>query len=183
MYYYFALLCAAATGSSVLLAALFGMCLLALVCLSSYRQRQTRDTLYEWYAWYIVLSVAAMALGRAPYSTIEYALSSRYSFPSMLMVSSCWVLAATRFQLYQPRPLAIATLAALVYCFSAYSLYSKELQPYVEKRVQRFNHQSYWVFGRNISDTNSIVNEAVAKGIYNPPPRPLPMPTIAEEKP
>jgi hypothetical protein len=183
MYYYFALLGAAATGSSALIAALFGICLLALICLSSYRQRQEFDTLFEWYGWYIALSVAAMALGRAPYSTIEYALSSRYSFPSLLMVSTCWVLVATRFQLHQPRPLAIVTLTALVYCFSSYSLYSKELQPYVEKRVKRFNHQSYWIFGRKISDTNSIVDAAVAKGIYNPPSRPLPIPKIAEEKP
>ncbi len=90
--YYFVLLGNAVTEESVTVAATAGGLMFLLLCYSTFRNRRAGNILPELFGWYIVFSVIAMTLGRAPYSDIEYALSSRYSFPSILMLANSCIL-------------------------------------------------------------------------------------------
>jgi hypothetical protein len=168
----------AASEQSVGPPALVGALMLVAALICSIHSRRSQDPRLELYCWFIVLSVAAMVLGRAPFSSVDYALSSRYSFPSVLMLATIWVTLAARLKLASWQPLLVALLLATLYCINSYKIYSVALQPYVEKRVQNFNQGKYWAWTRPMKETNGIVLEAVSLGIYHPPQRPLPKPVI-----
>lgn len=180
--YTLALLGNAVSESSVAFAAMAGALVLTTVLICSIHSRGDEDLRLELYCWFIVFSVAAMVLGRAPYSTVDYALSSRYSFPSVLMLASTWVLVATRLQLRPVSLLLAASLLAGIYCASSYRIYGAALQPHVEKRVQNYNQGKFWAWTRPMKETNAIVAKAVELGVYDPPSRPLPEPRIYTDK-
>ena len=94
--YFFTLLGSALSESHLGAAALAGFGMFLLLCLSTYRQRHSRDLALETLGWYIVLSTAAMVLGRASFSEVDYALGSRYSFPSVLMLANSALIMAVR---------------------------------------------------------------------------------------
>ncbi len=121
-------------------------------------------------------------MGRAPYTTLDYALSSRYSFPSVIMLTSTWILCASRLAITSYRPLLAAVLLAGFYCGTSYTIYSRALQPHMEKRIQNYNHSRFWIFGQPMAKSNAIVDEAIALGIYHPPTRPYPSLEIARPK-
>jgi hypothetical protein len=169
----------AISESSVAWTALAGASMLVIVLVSTVASAGKADLRLELYCWFIVLSVAAMVLGRAPYSTVDYALSSRYSVPSVLMLACTWTLLAARLECRNRLLLLLlAVLPAGTYCISSYKIYAEALQPYVEKRVDNFNRGKYWAWTRPMKETNGIVAEAVSLGVYVPPARPLPAPTI-----
>lgn len=176
--YFFGLLGSVISEQSVGLAAGCGALMLLVLAYSTFRNAKRDSVVLELLGWYIVLSTVAMTLGRAPYSTIEYALSSRYSFPSIVMLATTGLLVLLRARALTAPLLLIPVLLAGVYSFNSYQIYSQALQPHIEKRVKNYNHKRYWVFGRPLKETNAIVKEAVAFGVYVPPPRPLPKPMI-----
>ena len=149
------------------------------LCAATVRAFGRPDIRLELCCWFVLLSVMAVVLGRAPFTTVEYALSSRYSFPSVLMLATTWMAVAVRFQVRSPIALLVATLLAGGYCATSFQIHSVALQPYVEKRVENFNKGRYWAWTRPMKETNGIVQRSVELGIYAPPPRPMPMPDIA----
>jgi hypothetical protein len=177
--YTLSLLGNAVSESSVAWTALAGAVMLVIVLVSTVASVGKDDLRLEFYCWFIVLSVATMVLGRAPYSTVDYALSSRYSVPSMLMLACIWTLLTVRLEYRSRLPLLLlAVLPAGIYCISSYKIYAEALQPHVENRVENFNQGKYWAWSHPMKETNGIVAEAVSLGVYTPPPRPLPAPTI-----
>ncbi|MEP5567761.1 MAG: hypothetical protein ABJN62_08010 [Halioglobus sp.] len=173
----------AVSEKSVGFPALAGALMLIAVLICSIQARHKTDLRLELYCWFILLSVAAMVLGRAPYSTVDYALSSRYSFPSVLMLATVWVTLASRMRITHWKIILLASALAATYSMSSYKIYSAALQPYVEKRVQNFNQGKYWAWTRPMKETNGIVLEAVSLGLYNPPNRPLPKPLLVSPEP
>ena len=176
--YYFVLLGNAVTEESVTVAATAGGLMFLLLCYSTFRNRRAGNILPELFGWYIVFSVIAMTLGRAPYSDIEYALSSRYSFPSVLMLANSCIVVFYRLDRRYLKLFLLPIFLASVYCVSSYTVYAEKLQSAVEKRVQNYNRKNYWVFGKTRKETNPIVRRAVSQKIYVPPSRPYPQPTI-----
>ena len=177
--YYLVLLGSAVSEQNVIPAGLTGVLLLLILVLSSVRNYRQEDLRLELCAWFAALSVAAMVLGRAPYSPVEYALSSRYSFPSVLLMATVWVMLATRLSLHGRRILWLAILLSSVYCINSYRLYSTALQPELERRVELFNSNVYWQFGTTVPESNAMVARAVELGIYHPPASPYPLPELA----
>lgn len=142
---------------------------------------QSRTAARRWpmlCCWYVVLTILAMTLGRAPYSTVEYALSSRYSFPSVLLLATLWVVIAVQAPIRNIGALAAAGLLAAAYWAGSWHLYAAPLQTHLERRVDNYNREKYWSWPRPMKETNAIVAQAIARGIYSPPERPLPEPGL-----
>ena len=175
--YFLVLLGSAVSEQHLIAAALAGALLLSLLIGSSCRHYRQPDLRLELCAWFIALSVAAMVLGRAPYSELEYALSSRYSFPSVLMLATTWVMVARRWP--GARLLLAVLLLSAIYCASSWHIYREALQPHVELRVERFNQGTYWQFGTPNRESNAVVAKAEALNIWQAPPRPHAPPKIA----
>ncbi|MEH6582662.1 MAG: hypothetical protein V7754_12055 [Halioglobus sp.] len=176
--YFLTLLGSAVSATSVEASAAVALLLLSGLCYSSLRHYRDDNIQLELFAWYIVLSTLAMMLGRAPYSTLEYALSSRYSFPSILMVATMTVMLLYRSGLRLSKWQAIPALCACLYCLWSYQTYSVALQPHVDKRVKNFNKKNYWVYGHPTKEMNAIANRAIALDVYYPPARPYSSPEI-----
>ncbi|MEH6569397.1 MAG: hypothetical protein V7709_09990 [Halioglobus sp.] len=179
LFYYFALLGSAVSESSVVAAVISGAVMVLVLAGSTVYHFRVDNLQLELFGWFICLSVFAMVLGRAPYSDIEYALSSRYSFPSILLLSNTFLIVAYRADRRFLKLVPAVVLLALIYCFTSYRLYSVALQPYMEKRVDNFNRKNYWVFGKPKKETNPIVQESISMAVYAPPARPFPQPKIA----
>jgi hypothetical protein len=185
--YALTLLGSAISGTSIAYASIAGTILLCVLVIATIRGYRNKDLRLEFCCWLIVLTVLTMVLGRAPYSAIEYALVSRYSFPSILLLATLWVLIAARIDASQAwklsRPIFLsASLIAGIYCISSYHVYAMPLQQHVEQRVKNFNREKYVVWMHPLDTTNEIVAQAIAQGVYNPPPRPLAKPNIARIK-
>lgn len=175
IHYYFALLGSVASEKNVALATASGCAIFVALLVITVKSFRTGDTRLELCCWYIALSVAAMVLGRAHFTDVEYALTSRYSFPSVLLLCAMWVLIAVRLELRSPVLLAAIVLVAGVYAVTSYRMYSGLLQPYLDLRVKSFNNGNYPAWTRQTKDSNKIVADAVSLGLYTPPPRPYPM--------
>lgn len=163
---------APAFGSVAAATALGTVALLGLAALTPGELKQGR-TVLVCFAWYLVLSVAALALGRAPYSQVDYALDARYGVFSVSLLVVLLLLAMQRLGLYRPRT-SVALLAfALVYCAANYAVWSAPTDEALRRRVAVYNGGAYPVFGHAGAKTDAIVAEAIRRGIYSPPPRPL----------
>ncbi len=163
--------------SSVAVAAAAGGLMLVILCACSLHRWREPDLRLELCGWFIVLSVITMVLGRG-FASVDYGLSSRYSFPSVLMIATTWMLLAMRLRLGHWSALLPAILLALLYSGHSFWTYSHALQPYMEKRVEDFNRGHYRAFGFPMKESNRIVAEAIELDIYSPPSRPLPAPVV-----
>ncbi len=163
---------------SVALAALAGIAMLVTFLALATRAPGHGDLRLELCCCYVILTVFAMTMGRAPYSTIEYALSSRYSAPSTILLAALWVLCAVRLRIRHPGVLATGFILASLYCVTSWQIYARPLQQHMEKRVDNFNRSRYWSWPRPMKETNAIVARAIDLDIYRPPPRPLAQPDI-----
>ena len=61
----------------------------------------------------------------------------------------------------------------VVYWSISYYLSVPQLERQMVHRVEEFNAGKYPVFFYNADETKEIVNEAIQRGIYVPPDRPL----------
>jgi len=178
LHYFLALLGSGVSESSVFTATAAGVVALSSVVLISARSFTESDVRLELCCWYIVATVLAMVMGRAYFTEVQYALTSRYSFPSVLMMCTLWVLFAYKLKLHQPYILGFAALLACLYTVNSYSVYSPLLQPHMEARVNWYNKEIYPLWGSPKGEPRMIVNEAILQGIYRPPARPYPVPDI-----
>jgi len=156
-----------------------GALLMATLVWLSVASCRGRDIRLELCAWYIVVSAAAIAWGRGRLFGVEYALTSRYGFLSMMLLSITWVLLALRMQKQQLRMLFIGVIVAGIYTFSSYHTYSTKLQAGINERINLYNRGKYQVFLADF--TSGYVREAASMGIYKPPPRPQPMRSVDGE--
>lgn len=163
---------APAFGSVAAATALGAAALLGLAALTPGELRRGRPVLVC-FAWYLVLSVVALALGRAPYSQVDYALDARYGVFSMSLALVLALLAVQRLgRRRRQAALALLVLAPL-YCAANYAVWSAPTDEALGRRVAVYNDGVYPVFGHPPAKTNAIVAEAIRRGIYSPPPRPL----------
>ena len=179
--YTLTLLGSAVSPNSVAVAASAGAIMLISVITSTVVSYKKADLRLELFCWFVILSVVAMVLGRS-FTTVEYGLSSRYSFPSVLMLATTWTLIAVRINLKSAGVLALIILASSAYCITSYRVYGQALQPHVEKRVNMFNRGNYWAWPSPMKETNAIVAEAISLGIYIPPQRPVQIPWIFNDQ-
>lgn len=176
--YFLELLGNAVSGDSVWLSACAGLVMLVIVVYLSIRGITREDVSLELFSGYIVISVFAISLGRAPLTTLEYALTSRYSFPSVLLLATTIVLVASRAPVgfAKLRVYSVIILLACAYWMSAFHVYPVMLQRMLQRTVSLYNQEKYWAFGRPMKETNAIAEEAISLGIYKPPLRPHPKP-------
>lgn len=158
--------------SSVGLAAAFGSLVLSVLLVATLASWKSADIRLELCAWLVVLSVAAMVLGRS-FTDVDYGLSSRYSVPSVMMIATTWVLLASRLQL-RPLPVyLLITLACASFNVYAYTHYGEALRPYLERRVERFNRGKFPAWPHPMRESNAIVAASIHSGLYVPPTRPV----------
>jgi len=158
--------------SSLSLAASCGMFVLLALVISTLASWRSADIRLELCGWLVVLSVAAMVLGRS-FTDVDYGLSSRYSVPSVLMAATTWVLLAARLQLRSPLIYLCIVMVCAGFNVYAYSVYGDALRPYLERRVLRFNRGHYPAWPHPVAESNAIVGESIRSGIYSPPARPM----------
>lgn len=175
--YTLTLLGSAVTESSVAIAATTGGILLALLIGLSVRDFRSPDIRLHLCCWLVVASAAAIAMGRS-FTAVDYALSARYAFPSVLMMASTWTLVAVRLNIRSWTLLIAVVLAAAAYSAHSWRTHSSALQPYMEKRVKNFNKGNYPAWPQSMRQSNGVVNRAIELGIYAPPQRPLPMASV-----
>jgi hypothetical protein len=177
----FTLMGAAVTSTSVLFAFSTGCVLFVAVVYWSFRIRSSEDISLELFAWYVVLTMVAVTVGRALVVSPAYALESRLSFPSELLLAIVVLMCVSRIS--NPRRqlhiAAIAVLVAGIYWIASFRIYPAYMQEEFEDRVADYNVENFWVIYFPVEETNAIVAEAIALGIYRPPARPLPRPDIA----
>ncbi len=176
--YTLTLLGCAVSESSVAAASVAGALMLLSLSACTVLRWRDEDIRLELCCWFIVLSVMTMVLGRG-FASVDYGLSSRYSFPSVLMLSATWVLLAMRLQLHRWLALLPAVALALLYNSYSFSIYSQALQPYMEQRVEDFNRGRYRAWPYPVTQSNRIVEEAIELGFYTPPSSPLPPASVA----
>ncbi len=162
--------------TSVAFAATAGAALLCMLTLASLRCYRSGDLRLALCGWLVALSACAVVLGRAHFTTVDYALSSRYGFPSVLMAATTWLAFATQLRrAVLPLSLAATALAGW-FCISSYQSHLAALEPHMAKQVQRFNRGVFWAYGKPLKESQAIVKRAVELGIYSPPERPLRLP-------
>ncbi|MEH6592413.1 MAG: hypothetical protein V7746_19260 [Halioglobus sp.] len=176
--YTFTLLGSAVSASSVGAAAAAGGLMLGILVVSTMSRWREYDLRIELCCWFIVLSVATMVLGRG-FTSVDYALSSRYSFPSVLMLASIWMLLASRLRLGRLSVLLPVIALALLYNAYSFRVYSLALQPYMERRVEDFNRGRYRAWPFPWKESNQVVEASIELDIYSPPLRPLPPASVA----
>jgi hypothetical protein len=170
-HYFLALLGTSVSENSVAAVSVAGAIMLFLLIWISWRQYRN-DMGLELACWFVVLSTAAVVLGRAPLTDVEYTLSARYSFPSVIMLASVVVLVCVRFTGKINHLLLALSMLTAGYWAHSWSVYPSALQPYMEKRVVRFNKGIFWTWGSQRGENRAIVEEAIERGIYNPPEKP-----------
>ncbi len=176
--YTLTLLGSAVTESSVAAAASVGGLMLIILCSCTLHRWREPDLRLELCCWFIVLSAMAVVLGRG-FATVDSGLISRYSFLSVLMLTSTWILLALRLRLSRWPLLLPAIGLALLYNAHSFQTYSLALQPDMAKRVDDFNRGHYRAWPHPLKENKKIVAQAIELGIYSPPSRPLPPVSLA----
>lgn len=167
-------------GSKLFAATLGGLSLavLAWVSVNSYRETDIRLELC-W--WYVVLTIAAVAVGRADFLKLEYALNSRYSILSILMLATAWTLLAVKLNIRSIRILLLVSLAVGLFSFDSYVRYAGIFESHINGRIKFYNRQVYPALGYTVQESGATVKEAISLGIYKNPPRPLPLAQVTVE--
>ncbi len=179
--YFLVLLGNALSESSVALAVSAGGVMLIIAGYTSVRSIPRNDISLELYAGYIVLSIVVTTLGRASATSLEFALMSHYSLPSVLLLATTIAMLGSRLPASGQKMsvYAVAILLTAAYWVSSFQVHTVRLQQVLERTVKNYNQNTYWAFAKSTVETNAIVSEAIAMGIYKPPPRPYPMPDVA----
>jgi hypothetical protein len=179
-----------------------GTVLLLAVMWSSMRRWRGQDITLELFAWFVILSLLVMALGRVSFFTwlqhlageqgaeipisdivLGAAFSARYTFFSLLLLATTVVLLLS--QLPRGRSLsihALVVLMAFAYCVSSYVVYPARVQELLSDLVVKHNKGRYYAIADALKEPRAIVKEAEMLGIYRPV-RPLPTPDVIASAP
>jgi hypothetical protein len=123
----------------------------------------------HFFAAFLFASALVVALGRAPYSSLDYSLSDRYSFTSLNILLAMLVLVCNRGLLAWRGAAVTLLTAGLVLSAASYSYYTPQADEQVEKRLRQFEKARYRAFGYPHIETRAIVQSAIDHGLYHPP--------------
>jgi hypothetical protein len=172
--WFLVILGSAFTDSSMLGAGLAGIFMLTVLLFVSFRFYKSEDIRLVLCCWYSVAAAAAVTVGRAMLQTPDYILDSRYSFLSVMLLTTLALLVQVRFKVFKSSAVYILVVLAGTYSFWTYRHFERPLQDFMSKRYNAFNSDRYLVFGKPASESSAIVREAISTGMYNPPCRPFP---------
>ncbi len=175
--YFLGMLGSGVSFDVLLIAQLVGAVLLILLLWQAIRNYRAGYSKLEYACWFVVLSAATVTLGRAPYSEIQYSQTSRYSFASILLIACVWLSMNNRYRIARSYQF-IAIAATAMICAASYSFYAPKFDVLMEARIAAFNRGHYRVYGQPPAYINALVVEAIEKGIYHPPSRPLAAPAV-----
>ena len=172
--WFLVILGSAFTDSSTLGAGLVGFVMLAVLSSISFRLSKSEDIRLILCCWYAVAAAAAVTVGRAHMHTPDYVLESRYSFLSVMLLTTLALLVQVRFRIFKSSAVYVLVLLAGTYSTWTYHHFERPLQDFMSKRYGVFNNNHYLVFGKPARESGAIVREAISTGMYNPPCRPFP---------
>ncbi len=124
----------------------------------------------HFFAFFLLLSLIMVCLGRAMLAELDYT-THRYAFLSRNLLLCFVLLLLARYGSSLLKLLLVAVM--VVYWSISYYLSVPQLERQMVHRVEEFNAGKYPVFFYNADETKEIVNEAIQRGIYVPPDRPL----------
>ncbi len=158
---------------SVLWAEWLGFVQLCALLFFVYRDRHGAIATLHLFGGFLVLATVALALGRAPYSPLDYAIVPRYSFASINLSCVLVLLGInSRELLTRAQSLAVLILAGSL-CVASYLVYHPLLDTRLEWRMQLYNRKLFPLYGQPRPLTDQVIKAAVEADIYRPPPRPL----------
>tara|TARA_R110002072_G_scaffold137857_1_gene280809 strand:- start:3554 stop:4918 length:1365 start_codon:yes stop_codon:yes gene_type:complete len=172
--FFLVILGSAFVTSSTLVAGTLGLAMtaaLSFITVKFYRHQDIRLALC---CWFIVASAAAVTLGRAMLFAPDYVLDTRYSFLSVMLLSTLVLLAQVRFAVFRSPAILLVVVLAVGYWNWAHSRFENPLQEMLNRRYSAFNRDRFPVVGKPLEESARIVREAVSEGIYHPPCRPYP---------
>ena len=179
--FFFTLMGSAATNTSVSFAGCVGFLMFCTVFYWSIRSIASENATLDLFAWYLILTMLAITAGRAHYVSTTYALESRLSFPSELLLVVVTVMCLSRISdVSEKMKIGAAVVSVAVFYWAvSFLVYPAYIQGQFQERVNAYNEGRYWIIFHSIEKTNSIVEEAVTLGIYHPVQRPLTRPDVA----
>lgn len=158
---------------NTLLAECLGFLQLIALFFCIYRDRDSGFSTLHLFGGFLVLAAAVVALGRAPYSNLDYALAPRYSFASVNLSCVLVLLAINRIGVLSRVQSLLALLLSASLCAASYLVYHPILDTHLERRIELYNKDRFPLFGQPGQLTKQVVREAVEEGVYRPPPRPV----------
>lgn len=129
-------------------------------------------TSMHFFTAFMLGAVFVIALGRAPYSNLDYALVDRYSFASLNLLLCVVVLGLNRGLVLPVRLQPALLVIALTFNTASYRFYTPLMDENRDLRIEQYSRGMYWVFGHKFHDTASIVRRAIELDIYRPPELP-----------
>lgn len=172
--FFLVMLGSAFTNSSAWGAGTAGLIVLAVLSFISVRFLKQEDIRLALCCWFAVASATAVTAGRAIWLSPEYILVTRYSFLSVILVSTLALLLQTKFKLFKTPLVYPVILLAGTYWVWAHRHFEGPLQNFMNERYKAFNNERYPVLGRPSTETAAVVREAISTGLYKPPCRPFP---------
>jgi hypothetical protein len=172
--YFLAILGSAASFGSLPVALAQGVVIMTALAWLCWRDAISRQLgPLHFYLLFVLVGVFSLALGRAPYSNLDYALVPRYSFGSLNVLLCLLVLSLNRASALKVSAQLVLVSVALAFCIASYRMYIPLLDAHLEHRIKHYNKGRYWVIGYPHKKTAGIVKSAVERELYFPPVRPL----------
>ncbi|MCB1688058.1 MAG: hypothetical protein KDI33_06215 [Halioglobus sp.] len=172
--WFLVILGSAIVDSSTPAAATFGLCMLAVLLYVTIRFFKHEDIRLVLCCWFIVATAAAVTLGRARTLVPDYILDSRYTFLSVMLLCTLTLLLQLRVKVFRSYALPVIVLLACLNWAWTFYHFVAPLEHDLKVRYNQFNANIFLVFARPVEESNAIVQEAIAMGIYIPPCKPLP---------
>jgi hypothetical protein len=163
------------SDSSVLLATITGIGFLLAFAWFSASAWRGADIRLELCCVYILLTVAAMAHGRAELVVLGEALNSRFSVPSAMLACILWTLFVVRLKIRGIAALYLVALLAGVNNVLAYATYADPVISHHDRLAKHYNKHVFWLLGVPVEETARVVANATELGIYAGPARPVPL--------
>jgi len=173
--FFLAMIGGVVSDSSVLLATVVGIGLLLVFVFLVGTAWRGSDVRLELCCVYILLTVAAIAHGRAEFVVLAEALNSRFSVPSAMLVCILWTLLIVRLRVRNIAALYLVALLAGINNLMAYATYSEAIIHFHDVQAKRYNRNVFWLLGVPVGESARVVANATALGIYKGPDRPVPL--------
>jgi len=173
--FFLAMIGGVVSDSSVLLATVTGIGLLLGFVFFVGAAWRGSDIRLELCCVYVLLTLAAMAHGRAEFVVLAESLNSRFSVPSVMLVCILWTLLIVRLRVRSIAALYLVALLAGINHLMAYATYSEAIIHFHDVQAKRYNNNVFWLLGVPLEESARVVANAMALGIYKGPDRPVPL--------
>jgi hypothetical protein len=160
--------------ASTLWAGVAGLALVAALSYATLRLLRQDDLRLVLCGWFVVANAAAVSVGRARLLTPDYILHERYSFFSVLLLCILALLLQVSWKSIRAPVTYLAVLLAGVFWVWTYRHFESPVQDIQTARYAEFNRGQFWIVGEPLVESNAIVEQAIATGIYRAPCRPFP---------